>query len=275
MAKILIAYQPPRACQQLAGALAAPDVHITTVPNPLLVPPALHQEPYDVVITPLVAPAKAGLRWLTDLRRLAPELTVIVLTGPQEHTSGIDALKLGAFDVLAPPLLPERLFYSVQRALTVRSLAAEYTKVAAELTQSQDEVRTLQETVAELIRGIEKIRRLTEKKLLQHLRLCIVPLIAGLRQDAGLQGYGPQLARVAQQLEALLAGADSDVPIPAVLSLREIQTALMIRHGLTNEEIAAQLHISPDTVKAHRRNIRKKLGLQGTKNHLATYLHAL
>jgi DNA-binding CsgD family transcriptional regulator len=49
----------------------------------------------------------------------------------------------------------------------------------------------------------------------------------------------------------------------------------MIGNDMTTEEIAAQLCISPETVKTHRRNIRKKLGIVGTRHQLNNYLRSL
>jgi DNA-binding NarL/FixJ family response regulator len=46
----------------------------------------------------------------------------------------------------------------------------------------------------------------------------------------------------------------------------------MIKYGMTTDQIAEQLHISPDTVKTHRRNIRKKLDIVGAKSDLASFL---
>jgi DNA-binding CsgD family transcriptional regulator len=46
----------------------------------------------------------------------------------------------------------------------------------------------------------------------------------------------------------------------------------MIKNGMTTDQIAQHLHISPDTVKTHRRNIRRKLDIVGKKNDLASYL---
>jgi DNA-binding CsgD family transcriptional regulator len=59
------------------------------------------------------------------------------------------------------------------------------------------------------------------------------------------------------------------------MSFRELRVALMIGNDMTTEEIAAQLCISPETVKTHRRNIRKKLGIAGTKHQLNNYLRSL
>jgi DNA-binding NarL/FixJ family response regulator len=58
---------------------------------------------------------------------------------------------------------------------------------------------------------------------------------------------------------------------PASLTRREGQILLMIAHGATNEEIAAELYISLNTVKTHLHNIFKKIG---TPNRLQASLWA-
>jgi DNA-binding CsgD family transcriptional regulator len=45
----------------------------------------------------------------------------------------------------------------------------------------------------------------------------------------------------------------------------------MIFSGMNTEQIAESLHLSPFTIKTHRRNIRKKLDLVGKQKDLATY----
>lgn len=46
-------------------------------------------------------------------------------------------------------------------------------------------------------------------------------------------------------------------------SIREIRIINLAKECLTNKEIADNLHIEVSTVKSHRRNIMKKLGLKG------------
>jgi DNA-binding NarL/FixJ family response regulator len=50
-------------------------------------------------------------------------------------------------------------------------------------------------------------------------------------------------------------------PNPLVLTERQRQVARGIERGLTNNEIGAELGISPRTVKAHSDALRQKLGV--------------
>jgi DNA-binding NarL/FixJ family response regulator len=60
--------------------------------------------------------------------------------------------------------------------------------------------------------------------------------------------------------------------IPAPLfSIRENRIINLAKECLTNKEIADQLQIEVSTVKCHRRNIMKKLGLKG-KAEFVKYL---
>ncbi len=45
------------------------------------------------------------------------------------------------------------------------------------------------------------------------------------------------------------------------LSFREVEIIALIRQGLTNEQLANQIHLSVETVKTHRKNIHFKLGI--------------
>lgn len=56
------------------------------------------------------------------------------------------------------------------------------------------------------------------------------------------------------------------------LSPREIEICQMIKSGYSSKEIATILKTSIDTIKSHRRNIRKKLCLITSKVNLVTFL---
>ena len=59
------------------------------------------------------------------------------------------------------------------------------------------------------------------------------------------------------------------------LTATEIKIANLIKDGATNKEIASMLYLSVYTVKNHRSQIRKKLGLKHKKINLRSYLRSL
>ena len=51
-----------------------------------------------------------------------------------------------------------------------------------------------------------------------------------------------------------------------ILSPREIEVLDLTEQGYTNQEIAESLSLSVETIKTHKKNIRKRLGLKGIKS---------
>ena len=54
---------------------------------------------------------------------------------------------------------------------------------------------------------------------------------------------------------------EAHAPNPSALTERQRQVARGVERGLTNDEIGAELGISPRTVKAHCDALRQKLGV--------------
>ncbi len=92
----------------------------------------------------------------------------------------------------------------------------------------------------------------------------IEDLITGVRAAArGEALISPQIAtKLLQRLRAHSASADAAEMIRAELSDREIEVLKLIANGKENAEIAADLFISPKTVKNHISNILMKLQIE-------------
>ena len=58
------------------------------------------------------------------------------------------------------------------------------------------------------------------------------------------------------------AAASAVAPLAEPIRERELDVLRCIAAGMSNPEIAAQLHLSPNTVKTHVRNLYAKLGVE-------------
>ena len=92
----------------------------------------------------------------------------------------------------------------------------------------------------------------------------IEELLRGIQAAAlGESLISPHVAaKVLQRVRASSAQPDIEETIRSELSEREIEVLKLIANGKENAEIAAELHISPKTVKNHISNILMKLQIE-------------
>ena len=92
----------------------------------------------------------------------------------------------------------------------------------------------------------------------------IQELLRGIEAAAvGESLISPHIAaKVLQRLRATSSEPELEATIRAELSEREIQVLRLIANGTDNAQIAAELHISPKTVKNHISNILLKLSIE-------------
>lgn len=72
---------------------------------------------YDLVLTDLRMPDIGGMRVLRDLKRAKPDLPVVMITGYATVPSAVQAMKLGAAEILEKPFSPDGLVAVVQKAM--------------------------------------------------------------------------------------------------------------------------------------------------------------
>jgi FixJ family two-component response regulator len=201
------------------------------------------------------------------------DLKIIIITGFADKDIAIRALKLGAFDLLEKPFHNELLYHCILRALRTlenermsRRLTEEFERSRSELVAQQERLENLKfrlldtnRAVSVFAQNIEREREEIEKRTAQKLRDLILPVVAGLINDQAFHKYEAQLHLLAMQIEDLTSGFAIDSSLAATLSTTEIRIASLIKNGIRTEDIATRLHISENTVRTHRKNIRRKL----------------
>jgi PAS domain S-box-containing protein len=123
-----------------------------------------------------------------------------------------------------------------------------------------------------LARNIDKKRDEVVKKIGQTISAQIIPLIDEIKNDNLPEKSRVKLDVLAAYLDDLTPGAAKGHDIIISLSATELRVAMMIKNGFSSDEIARLLHISPHTVKTHRRSIRKKLNITNANINLSSFL---
>ncbi len=152
-----------------------------------------------------------------------------------------------------------------------RTRILEETKKQIEMYEAQ--LKKAEEALKILIAGVEDQKKTAENKILDNVRSTLKPIMNRLKTE--------DLSKRVREVVDLLDGTLENVgPSPAqtitekrhLLTLRELRICELINTGLTSKEVAKILGVSPHTVFLHRANIRKKLGLTGNEDDLASYL---
>jgi PAS domain S-box-containing protein len=123
-----------------------------------------------------------------------------------------------------------------------------------------------------LARNIDKKRDEVEKKMARIISAQIMPLLKEIKHDKLAEKTLAKLNVLDAYLSDLTPGAARGHDIIISLSAMELRVVVMIKNGFSSAEIAHLLHISPHTVKTHRKNIRRKLKLKNSDINLASYL---
>lgn len=167
----------------------------------------LRQDQFDVLLLDVMMPGMSGMEMMQQIRQLAPNLIVIIITGYATVELSVQAIHEGAHDFIAKPFTSERLLQVIDRELERRELRRE----AARAQALEEETRELARSKAEL----QKLDAIESRFMLTMVHILRAP-VAVLQNSIQLirKGYVPPeeralvLERAQQRAGELLATLD-------------------------------------------------------------------
>lgn len=149
--------------------------------------------------------------------------------------------------------------------LTQQKLALE--KLSKELIETN-------QAVSVLAKNIDRKKQELEKKVYQICNGKLMPILKKLQKDVHCKKREADLELVINYLNEIIHETPLINNIGSHLTEQEMRVAMLIKKGLTSQQIADMLCISPNTVKTHRKNIRKKMKIDHKDINLVSYLKA-
>jgi DNA-binding CsgD family transcriptional regulator len=149
-------------------------------------------------------------------------------------------------------------------------------KRTRELKAKKNSLEELNTAMKVLLKKREEDKTEIEKNVMTNVKELIRPYFEKIKKT-----------KLDDQQEALLSIMESNIneivsPFTRKMSLKylnltptEIRIANLIRHGNSTKKIAEITNASPRTVETHRKNIRRKIGLDRKRANLRSHLLSL
>jgi DNA-binding NtrC family response regulator len=117
------------------------------------------KQKYCLVITDIKMPGMDGMQLLEQLRKINPEVMVIMITAFGTVEMAVSAMRLGAYDYITKPLNLEEVNLTVKYAIERYQLLQENRQLRAELSEKfgRQNIITVSEKMRKLMDMIEKI----------------------------------------------------------------------------------------------------------------------
>jgi two-component system, NtrC family, response regulator HydG len=117
-----------------------------------------HEHP-ELVISDLRMVGMNGHKLQAEIKRLMPNLPVVIITAFGSIQTAVESMKLGAFDYITKPFSNDELLLVVSRALENRSLHQEITRLRGELAHSygMESIIAVSRKMAEVLEIVRQI----------------------------------------------------------------------------------------------------------------------
>jgi DNA-binding CsgD family transcriptional regulator/PAS domain-containing protein len=145
-----------------------------------------------------------------------------------------------------------------------------------ELSNHVKELKESNIALKVLLKQRENDQREFENNILSNLKHLVMPYLTKLKRKHVNDNDRVYLNLIESNLNEIVSPFSSRLSINQFnLTPREIQIADLVKDGKQNKEIMEVLCLSIETVKTHRKNIRKKLRIYSKRINLRTYLLTL
>jgi PAS domain S-box-containing protein len=147
------------------------------------------------------------------------------------------------------------------------------------LDKTTKEISEIKTALKVLLKHQKTVKEDAQIALLEEIEATILPFLKKLKGASTGRRQSTRLIGVIENnlmnLVETYGNTESLSTALKQMTPTQVQVVSLIRQGLPTKLIASTLDIAPGTVSVHRKQIRKKLGLDNKADNLQTYLKSL
>lgn len=164
----------------------------------------------------------------------------------------------------------------LEEEISNRSHAEADLAIANQILQAKhQELSERNIALQQVLRQIEEEKNKLAFQIRTNIDRLVKPIVMALKDKADQIEKGQLQLLLVSLEQATLPLSDKVQTIYASLTPRELEISNMVKNGLTSKQTGTLLGLSEATVRKHRRNIRKKLGIANQQQNLSSYLKTL
>ena len=114
--RVLLVDDETEFAEILAERMEARGLQVETADSGEAAVRLVEKKPFDAILLDLAMPGMDGIETLKRLRKLNPDLQIILLTGHATVDKGVEAMKLGAIDFVEKPADIDKLMAKIEVA---------------------------------------------------------------------------------------------------------------------------------------------------------------
>jgi PAS domain S-box-containing protein len=162
--------------------------------------------------------------------------------------------------------------YAQSLELKVQARSQHLQSAREELDAYSKKIEYANEALRNLISRIEQQNRALIDRVGEELRATVIPLLHNLAAFRPDEETTKLVNTIQDRIHVVVSSLSPFVDEESLLTPLQARMCEMIASGLSSKEIAAILGVTPQAVSSQRHHIRKKLGLTGTGDDLASFL---
>jgi DNA-binding NtrC family response regulator len=102
------------------------DYAVETTNNPSEALKLAADRPFDLVISDLKMPGIDGLELFDEMKKIRPEMPVIIITAYGSPDTASEAMRAGIADFITKPFRKDRILFTIQRVLDFAQMKQAY-----------------------------------------------------------------------------------------------------------------------------------------------------